>query len=155
MIYDNITQFKAELAEGQRLLGLDYGQKKIGLALSDTLRLIATPYSVIICKSYDKDIASISKIIHEFTIGGIVCGWPLSMNGEVGPPCLLVDKFIMKILKRHDLPVFYQDERFSTAAVTRTLRETNLSWKKKAAIDDQMAASYILQSALDRVNYRI
>lgn len=154
MITPTLAEFLPLIAPGERLLGLDMGTRKIGLALSDTLRMIATPYSTIIRMSFAKDIKALRTIITEHNVTGLIVGLPIEMDGREGDSCAMVRGFMAKFEKASPLlPIFLQDERMSTAAVTRVLNETGLTRQKKALLDDKMAASYILQGALDRIRY--
>lgn len=154
MIITTLVEFSVQLPLGQRLLGLDMGTKKIGVALSDTLRIIATPHSTIIRKSFAKDIKAIRAIINEHNVAGLIIGLPIQMDGGEGDSCQMVRGFAAKLEKVLTIPMYFQDERMSTAAVTRTLNETGLTRQKKSALDDKMAASYILQGVLDQMRYQ-
>ncbi len=154
MLHNSLPLFFLSLPPVQRLLGLDMGGKKIGVALSDVLRMIATPHSTIMRKSFAKDIGAIRALVNEHQIAGIVLGLPLEMNGGEGASCQMVREFAAKLDKALALPMVLQDERMSTAAVTRTLNETGLTRQKKAALDDKMAAAYILQGVLDQMRYQ-
>ncbi|MBP6951076.1 MAG: Holliday junction resolvase RuvX [Alphaproteobacteria bacterium] len=133
----------------ERLLGCDVGQKTIGLALSDTTLKIATAFQVIHRTQWKKDSATLLKIILTYHIGGIVVGFPLNMNGSEGPRCQSTRQFVTNLITLQDLPICLWDERLSTLAVTRTLLEADLSRAKRSQVIDKVAASYILQGALD------
>jgi putative holliday junction resolvase len=154
MIYTSLPDFARQLAPGKRLLGLDVGNRKIGVALSDTTLTIATPYDTLIRQSFAKDVAGIEALIDRHLATGIVAGLPMTMRGEEEESARMVREFMAKLLKQRDMAVYFQDERFSTAAVTRALSETSLTRKKKGLLDDKMAASYILQGALDQLKFR-
>lgn len=154
MISPTIAAFSSQLPFGQRLLGLDMGTKRIGVALSDTLRMIATPHSTILRMSFAKDIKAIRTILTEHNVAGLVIGLPIEMSGMEGESCRMVREFATKLEKVLTIPIYFQDERMSTAAVTRTLRETGMTRQKKAALDDKMAASYILQGVQDQIRYQ-
>lgn len=135
-----------------RFLGLDVGEKLIGLALSDINRTISTPFQVIQRTQWKKDALIFLKLIQDYRITGIVVGFPLNMNGTEGPRCQSTRQFAQNLLAVTDLPVCLWDERLSTMAVTRTLLEADLSRSKRKQVVDKMAAAYILQGFLDAFN---
>lgn len=149
MIHTILKEFLHALPPRGRLLGLDVGEKRVGIALSDTTRTIATPYSTLVRQGKNKDIPAIRTIIAEHEICGIVIGLPLHMDGTEGKSCEMARQFAKHLLKALDIAVYFQDERLSTAAVSRALKEGDVSRKKRAALDDKLAASYILQTALE------
>ncbi|WP_032112172.1 Holliday junction resolvase RuvX [Candidatus Paracaedibacter symbiosus] len=140
-----------ELKSGKnRLLGLDLGEKTIGLALSDITWFISSPLEVIRRSTLENDYKALQKVINDFSVAGFVIGLPLNMNGSEGPQAQKARAFIDALLTVIDIPVYFWDERLSTVAVTRTLLEADLSRKKRAQVVDKMAATFILQGALDR-----
>ena len=149
----DITTLNASLAPGSRLLGFDLGEKTIGLALSDTLRSIATPMETLARSKFSNDAAKIEKIIAEHKVGGLIVGLPLNMDGSDGPSAQSARAFARNFAARSPLPIALSDERLSTAAVTRTLLEADASRLRRAALVDKMAAAYILQGALDRLRH--
>ena len=144
-----LTALKPLLAPGARLLGLDLGEKTIGLALSDTLLTIATPLETLKRGKFSGDAAIIEAIVKEHGVGGLVIGLPLSLDGKSGPAAQSARAFARNFAGRTDIPTALMDERFSTAAVTRTLLDADASRKRRAEVVDKMAAAYILQGALD------
>jgi putative Holliday junction resolvase len=132
-----------------RLLGLDVGEKTIGVALSDVGKMIATPYKTLERGKFAKDAEILRLIIEEHGVGGLVIGYPLNMDGSQGPRCQSVRQFARNLDEKLSLPALLFDERLSTMAVTRTMMEADLSRERRAEIVDKMAASYILQSVLD------
>jgi putative Holliday junction resolvase len=139
------------LAPGQRLLGLDLGEKTIGLALSDTSLSVATPMQTLKRGKFAADAAQLDIIIGAQAVGGLVVGLPLNMDGRDGPSAQSARAFGRNWGAHSSLPVIFQDERLSTSAVTRTLIEADASRKRRAEVVDKMAAAYILQGALDRL----
>lgn len=135
-----------------RLLGFDLGEKTIGLALSDVDRRIATPHSTIARRKFTADAAAIRAIVDEFAVGGLVYGLPVNMDGSEGPRVQATRAFARNLARSVDLPFAFWDERLSTAAVTRAMIAADLSRRKRAVVVDQLAAAYILQGALDRMN---
>ena len=147
----SLDDLKAMLAPGMRLLGLDLGEKTIGLALSDTTLTVATPMETLKRGKFSADAARLERIIAEQGVGGLVIGLPLNMDGSDGPSAQSARAFSRNFAARDLVPVALCDERLSTAAVTRTLLDADASRKRRAALVDKMAAAYILQGALDRM----
>jgi putative Holliday junction resolvase len=139
------------LAPGVRLLGLDLGEKTIGVALSDRLLTVATPMETLKRGKFAADAARLDIIISEQGVGGLVVGLPLNMDGSDGPSAQSARAFGRNWAAHSPLPVAFQDERLSTAAVTRTLLEADTSRKRRGEVVDKMAAAYILQLMLDRL----
>ena len=144
---------KIMLAPGARLLGLDLGEKTIGLALSDTGLTIATPLQTLKRGKFSVDVVTILALIAEHGIGGLVVGLPLNMDGSEGPSVQSARAFVRNFSARSEIPVALWDERLSTAAVTRTLIDADASRKRRKEVVDKMAAAYILQGALDALRY--
>ena len=140
-----------KIPPGQRLLGLDLGEKTIGLALSDTSLSIATPMQTLKRGKFAADAAQLDIIISAQGVGGLVVGLPLNMDGSDGPSAQSARAFARNWTARSPLPVVLQDERLSTSAVTRTLLEADASRRRRDHLVDKMAAAYILQGALDRL----
>ena len=140
-----------KLAPDQRLLGLDLGEKTIGLALSDRLLTVATPFETLKRGKFAADAARLDIIISEQGVGGLVVGLPLNMDGSDGPSAQSARAFGRNWAAHSPLPLVFQDERLSTSAVTRTLLEADTSRKKRDQVVDKMAAAYILQNALERL----
>ena len=136
-----------------RLLGVDLGDKTVGLSLSDTTWSIASPYQTLARSSDQKAIDDLKKVIQEFSIMAIVMGYPLNMNGSAGPQSQKVVQFSEKLLATFNIPLLLWDERLSTAAVTRTLITADVSRKKQKKAVDKLAATFILQGVLDSLNF--
>lgn len=134
-----------------KLLGLDLGTKTIGVALSDGLRYSATPLETIKRTKFTKDAEELDRIIAAQKPVGIVLGLPLNMDGSEGPRVQSTRAFARNLSQRISLPIVFWDERLSTSAVTRTLIEADVSRAKRAGVVDKLAASYILQGALERL----
>lgn len=141
------------LPEDQRLLGLDLGTKSIGLALSDVSLTIASPLETIRRTKFMQDAEQLLAVAGKHRVGGLVLGYPLNMDGSKGPRAQASESFARNLGRLSDLPVALWDERLSTAAVTRTLLEADASRRRRAEVVDKMAASFILQGALDRLGY--
>jgi putative Holliday junction resolvase len=135
----------------KRLMGVDLGDKTIGLSLSDLTWTIATPYKTLERQGLEKSSKELIKIIDEFQICGLVFGYPINMNGSEGPQSQKVRAFAEKFQSLFDIPVLLWDERMSTMAVTRTMLDADLSRKRQKEVVDKMAASFILQGVLDAI----
>ena len=146
-----LPDLAARLPAAARLLGLDLGTKTIGLALSDLGRRIATPMETIRRKKFSLDVAELLAVCEKQQIAGLVIGLPLNMDGSEGPRVQATRAFVRNLVPLTTLPIAYWDERLSTTAVTRTLLEADTSRAKRAEVVDKMAASFILQGALDRM----
>lgn len=138
-------------AEGKRLLGLDIGSKTVGLAISDARRIIASPLETVRRRKFTADALHIGEITREFDVGGLVLGYPINMDGSVGPRCQSVRQFAANLEAYVSLPMLLWDERLSTAAVERAMLEADLSREKRARHVDKLAAAYILQGFLDHL----
>jgi putative holliday junction resolvase len=145
------VEFFRDLPRGARLLGLDLGTKTIGLALSDVERRIATPLETIKRTKFTADTERLKAIVARFAVAGLVIGLPLNMDGSEGPRVQSTRAFVRHLAPILGLPIAYWDERLSTAAVTRALLDADASRARRGELVDKMAAAYILQGALDRV----
>ena len=134
-------------------MGLDLGEKRIGLALSDTLLTVATPFQTLKRGKFSADAAVLVALISEHGVGGLVIGLPLNMDGSEGPSVQSARAFARNFSKVSDCPLAFMDERLSTAAVTRALLEADASRRRRSEVVDKMAAAYILQAALDRLRH--
>jgi putative Holliday junction resolvase len=138
------------LSPGTRLIGLDFGTKTIGVAISDAALRVAAPVTTIRRKKFSADADALIKIVESRGVGGFVVGLPLNMDGTEGPRCQSTRDLTAELLLRCDLPTIFQDERMSSQAVERAMIvEADLSRKKRAEAIDAAAAAYILQAALD------
>lgn len=144
-------ELKVQVPTGRRLLGLDIGTKTIGLALSDTTLTIASPYRLIQRAKFAKDAAELAAIAQKEGVGGMVVGYPVALDGTLGPRCQSIRQFVRTLEPFLDLPSLLWDERLSTVAVTRTLLDADASRARRAELVDKMAAAYILQGLLDRL----
>ncbi|WP_237155518.1 Holliday junction resolvase RuvX [Oryzibacter oryziterrae] len=144
--------FTAALAPGARLFGLDLGTKTIGIAVSDEGFRIATPLETITRVKYSKDVAKLLELAERNRVGGLILGLPVNMDGSEGPRAQSTRAFARNLKPLTSLPLYFWDERLSTAAVTRTLLEADASRKRRDEVVDKLAASYILQGFLDRLH---
>lgn len=139
------------MAPGARLLGLDLGEKTIGIALSDTRLTVATPMETLKRGKFSADADKLAALVAAQGVGGIVIGLPLNMDGSDSPAAQSARAFGRNLANRLALPIVLWDERLSTVAVTRALLEADASRKKRGQVVDKMAAAYILQGALERL----
>jgi len=149
MLIDGPQALRAVMPPGQRLMGLDVGTKTIGLALSDTRLVIASPLDTIRRRRFAEDMAALFAVIDRHEAGGLVVGLPLSLAGSDSPRTQSVRQFARNLLAQRDMPVALWDERLSTAAVTREMIAHDMTRKRRAQIVDRIAAAYILQGFLD------
>ncbi|HEX3809658.1 MAG TPA: Holliday junction resolvase RuvX [Rhizomicrobium sp.] len=147
----DLVQLKSQLPAGMRLIGLDLGEKTIGIALSDTLLMVATPFETLKRGKFTADAKRLQDIMTAQGAGGVIVGFPLNMDGSTGPAAQSARAFANNFTQATSLPVTLWDERMSTAAVTRTLLDADTSRAKRAQVVDKMAAAYILQGALERL----
>jgi putative holliday junction resolvase len=152
-VLTDLAGLRASLSPDARLLGLDLGEKTIGIALSDTRRTVASPLVTRRRTKFGSDCDALLALIAEHKAGGLVIGLPLNMNGTEGPSAQSARAFARNFATRSNLPVLLWDERLSTAAVTRTLLAADASRKRRAELVDKMAAAWLLQGALDALNY--
>ena len=140
------------ISSGQRLLGLDIGKKTIGLALSDRGLKIASPVKILHRTKFTPDATILLKMIDVESVGGLVLGWPINMDGSAGPRCDSVRDFAHALMKIRDIPITFHDERLSTRAVESAMIAADMTRAKRAVRRDALAACWILQSALDVIN---
>ena len=138
--------FCHRLPAGARLLGIDVGSKTLGLALSGLTTLKRAKFSL--------DVARLLDLIEEHQVGGLVVGLPANLDGLDGPRAQSTRAFVRNLSKHIALPILLWDERFSTAAAERVLIEAATSRRRRAEVIDKVAATLILQNALDRMNQR-
>lgn len=149
-----LPEFVTLLPPMGRLMALDVGTVTIGVALSDSLRVIATPDQTIERHQWKYDAAELEKIITEHNITGAVVGYPLNMDGTPGPRAQATRAFARNFQVKFAMPLLLWDERLSTAAVTRMMiDEADLSRARRDVLVDKLAASYILQGVLDGLQH--
>ncbi|MGE4326782.1 MAG: Holliday junction resolvase RuvX [Pseudodonghicola sp.] len=153
MIHDAFEEFVAALPPMTALIGLDFGEKTIGVAVSDRIGAVATPLETVRRKKFTLDAARLLDIIAHRDIGGILLGLPRNMDGSEGPRCQSTRAFARNLMQLTDLPIGFWDERLSTVAAERAMLEADMSRKRRAERIDNIAASYILQGALDRMRH--
>lgn len=146
-----IEALAAELTRDGRLMGLDVGEKTIGLALSDVTRTVATPYDTIRRVKFKADASLLIETIQRNQVFGLIVGLPVNFNASEGPRAQSTRAFVRNLTPLLDIPLVLWDERWSTAAAERALIAADASRKKRAQVIDKMAAAFILQGALDRL----
>jgi putative Holliday junction resolvase len=138
-----------------RILGLDVGDRTIGVAVCDPLGLTAQGITTVKRKSEVLDIEEIAKICKEYNVESIVSGLPKNMNGTIGPQGEKVQNFCEKLKETLNLEVKMWDERLTTVAANRAMLEGDLSRSKRKKIVDKIAATFILQGYLDSLGTRL
>ncbi|HEY1782890.1 MAG TPA: Holliday junction resolvase RuvX [Roseiarcus sp.] len=146
-----IEDLAVSLPPKARLIGVDLGSKTIGLAISDVERRIASPLRTLQRGPFGMNAEALTAIFSEFGVVGIVLGLPLDLDGRDNPRAQSTRAFARNLSARTSLPIVLWDERFSTAAVTRSLIASDVSRARRKQVVDKMAAAYILQGALDRL----
>ena len=145
----NPKVFIENLNTAQTLLGLDFGDKTIGIAVSDKSLTIATPIKTIRRKSISKDLIELFDLIEVYNVGGLIVGLPLSLNGKENIRTEQVRKFVKTIELQKNIKIMLYDERFSSDVIFKELRKNHNSISKIKKKLDQQAAAYILQGFLD------
>ncbi len=149
-----ILEFKefTELKKQSKpILGVDYGEKVIGVAVCDSRWVIASPFVGIMNKKFTSSANEIIKIMEEREAIGIVIGLPLSMDGSDNKICQSIRQFGKNITKIKDINIHFYDERFSTSLAQQSLDHADISWDRKQQLIDKVAAGYILQRFIDKV----
>jgi len=150
----DLPTFAAALPAIGALIGLDPGEKRIGVAVSDANRLIASSLDTVNRSKFSVDADAILKLYDGRKCAGFVIGLPLNMDGSAGPSAQSARAFARNLIGVRDVPLLLWDERLSTAAVTRTLIEGDASRRRRGEVVDKMAAAYMLQGALDAMQER-
>lgn len=153
MIFDEFEAFADALPDMQAIAGLDLGTVTIGVAVSDTFQSVATPLETIKRKKFTLDAEKLMAILAARNIGALVLGLPRNMDGTEGPRCQATRAFARNLSRLTELPIGFWDERLSTVAAERALLEADTSRKRRSEVIDHVAASYILQGALDRLGH--
>ncbi|TDL78143.1 Holliday junction resolvase RuvX [Palleronia sediminis] len=151
MIHETLEGLGAALPARSALMGLDLGTRTIGVAVSDRMRSVATPLRTVKRRKFTLDAAELLEIARHREIGGVVLGLPRNMDGTEGPRAQSTRAFARNLAGLMGLPIGFWDERLSTVAAERALLEADTSRARRAEVIDHVAASYILQGALDRL----
>ncbi|SEO30517.1 putative holliday junction resolvase [Salinihabitans flavidus] len=150
-VFAEISEFARTLPAHGALMGLDLGTKTIGVAVSDGMRSVATPLETVKRRKFGLDAARLLELAGARAIVGIVLGLPRNMDGSEGPRAQSTRAFARNLSGLTPLPLTFWDERLSTVAAERALLEADTTRKRRAEVIDHVAASYILQGALDRL----
>ncbi len=130
-----------------RILGIDHGDVRIGIAMSDETAFLASPLTTV--QNGKGAVDEILALVHEHGVEKIVIGLPLNMNGSCGPATEKVRRFVQKLSEKTDLPIFEMDERLTTVTAHQNLREAGLDGRQRKGVVDMAAAQIILQDWLD------
>lgn len=151
----DLPELPAALPRLAPVMGLDLGEKTIGVAVSDPTRMVASPLALIRKTKFTQDVEQLFKLMAEREAKAIVIGLPVNMDGSEGPRCQSSRAFARNILRlREDLPIAFWDERMSSVAVNRMLvDEADMSRARRGEVVDKTAAAWILQGALDRLRH--
>ena len=150
----NLINLADALPPHSRLIGIDLGSTTIGLALSDISRTVASPLETLKRIKFKQNATTLAQLCETHNVGGLILGFPLNMDGSEGPRAQATRAYMRNWQQFSSIPVTLWDERLSTAAVTRTLLEVDASRQRRAQLVDKLAATYILQGALDRLSAR-
>ena len=145
----DIEDFKKSIEKKSRLLGIDPGKNRVGLAISDENKLVSTPLKTIIKKNNSNFIRQINEIVEENNIKGIVVGNPINMDGSRGPSAQSANDFAKYLSNNISIPVTMWDERLSSEGAFNLLGNLNVNVSKKVEKLDQNSATFILQGAID------
>jgi len=135
-----------------RVLGLDVGERRVGLAISDPMGWNAHSHSVMPRSNEAKELAYLQKICEEMEVDQLVSGLPKNMDGTIGPKALEVQAYAENMAEKLGLPLDFMDERLTTVSAQRVLIQADLSRQKRKQVVDKVAAAYILQAWLDKRN---
>jgi putative Holliday junction resolvase len=152
-VEDDFNAFLTALPASGAVAGLDFGDKTIGIAVSDLRRQVATPLSTIRRVKFTEDAATLLALCTARGIAGLILGLPRNMDGSEGPRAQATRAFARNLSRLTSLPIGFWDERLSTVAAERALLEADTSRKRRSEVIDHVAAGYILQGALDRLGY--
>lgn len=148
----DLLEFPALLPRNAPVVGLDLGEKTIGVAVSDVTRYIASPLELIRKSKFSNDVASLFRLMDGRGVAGVIIGLPINMDGTEGARAQSCRAFARNLLRLRDLPVAFWDERMSSRAVNRMLiDEGDVTRARRAKLVDKTAAAWILQGALDRI----
>ena len=150
-VFTNFIDFYENISRLNAVIGLDLGEKTIGVAVSNKLVSVASPLETIRRTKFKNDAAQLIKIIELRDIEGIVLGLPINMDGSEGPRCQSTRAFARNLNNLIEISISFWDERLSTVAAERVLIEADTSRKRRNQVIDHVAAGYILQGALDRI----
>ena len=151
----DIEEFEKKIDKKSRLLGVDPGKKRVGIAISDENKIVATPYSTIIRNNFSTLLTQINKIIYDNDIRGLVIGNPINMDGSPSQSSQSAKDLAINLSKNISIPITMWDERLSSRGAFNLSNELNVNTSKKVSKLDKNSAAFILQGALDYLNRKI
>ena len=151
----DIEEFGKKIDKKSRLLGIDPGKKRVGIAISDENKIVATPYSTIIRNNFSTLLTQINKIIYDNDIKGLVIGNPINMDGSPSQSSQSAKDLAINLSKNISIPITMWDERLSSRGAFNLSNELNVNTSKKVSKLDKNSAAFILQGALDYLNRKI
>jgi putative Holliday junction resolvase len=151
----DIEEFEKKIDKKSRLLGVDPGKKRVGIAICDENKIIATPYTTIVKNNFSKFLMDINKIILENEIKGIVIGNPINMDGSPSQSSQSAKDLAINLSKNISIPIVMWDERLSSRGAFNLSSDLNVNTSKKISKLDENSAAFILQGALDFFNREI
>ena len=149
--FTDVDAFRQTLLPGARLIGIDGGTKRLGLAISDVTRMIASPLTTIERRKFSVDVAELLALADQHQAGGLVLGFPSNLDGTHGPRVQATRAFSRNLNAISGLPILLWDERLTTVEAERLLIAADASRKRRGEVIDRVAATLILQGALDRL----
>ncbi len=147
-----IEELKLKINKNSRLIGLDLGSKRVGVAICDEKKLIATPLKTVNLLVLSSLISELKAIINEYRIEGIIVGYPLNMDGSTGSSSQSIKDKVINISKEIHIPICLWDERLSTVGVFNISSQLDVNINKRTKKIDENAAAFILQGAIDYLN---
>ncbi|GAB4163137.1 MAG: Holliday junction resolvase RuvX [Rickettsiaceae bacterium] len=151
MITNSLQEFYQFFCKGRPIIAIDYGLKKVGLAISSPDHHLPMPFKLIISDSEKQKLAEITRILEEKMVCAIVIGWPINMDGTKSNQTIAVEQFAAKLEARTKLPIFFQDERLTSKAADNFLKDLGINRRQRNSRDDLAAASMILETTLDSI----
>ena len=151
----DIEDFEKKIDKKSRLLGVDPGKKRVGIAISDENKIVATPYLTIVRNNFSTFLAQINKIIYDNDIRGLVIGNPINMDGSPSHSSQSAKDLAINLSKNISIPITMWDERLSSRGAFNLSNELNVNTSKKVSKLDENSAAFILQGALDFLNRKI
>ena len=148
-VFQSLSEFRGQLPAAGTLIGIDHGSKTLGIAVSDHERRISSPLTTIRARKFSERMRQLRAVCDRRNVAGIVIGLPRNMDGTEGPRCQSVRAFARNLASGIDLPITFWDERLSTHEAGNMMIEAGVNWQKRSESIDRVAASLILQDALD------
>ena len=151
----DIEEFEKKIDKKSRLLGVDPGKKRVGIAISDENKIVATPYLTIVRNNFSTFLAQINKIIYDNDIRGLVIGNPINMDGSPSHSSQSAKDLAINLSKNISIPITMWDERLSSRGAFNLSNDLNVNTSKKISKLDENSAAFILQGALDFIRREI